>query len=72
MNNIFNENIFYSVNNKKWLIKDIDNLKVSKLVQDLDINDALARFICSRGIEIKNAEAFLNPSKKTNPFSIFY
>ena len=71
--NICNEKIFNSVNNKQWLIKDIDNLKVSKLIQDLDINDLLARFICSRGIKLENAEVFLNPSLKKqipSPFSM--
>tara|TARA_B100000686_G_C16805932_1_gene990403 strand:+ start:4353 stop:6101 length:1749 start_codon:yes stop_codon:yes gene_type:complete len=71
--NISYEKFFNSVNNKQWLIKDVDNLKVSKLVQDLDINDLLARLICSRGIESENAKVFLNPSLKKqipSPFSI--
>jgi single-stranded-DNA-specific exonuclease len=57
-------NYFYSVNNKKWSIKTIEERKVNKLIQDLAISDFLARIICSRNIEISQAENFIYPSLK--------
>jgi single-stranded-DNA-specific exonuclease len=59
-------NYLNSVNNKKWSLKNIEERKVDKLVQDLQISDLLARIICSRNIEIDNAKDFLNPSLKKN------
>ena len=67
------ENSFDSVNKKLWSIKDIDNLKVTKLIQEFDIDDLLARFICSRNIDFNNVSDFLNPSLKKqipSPFII--
>ncbi len=57
-----NSNYYFSVNNKKWLIKAIEERKVNKLIQDLQISDFLARLICSRNINIDKAENFINPS----------
>ena len=57
-------NYLYSVNNKKWSIKTIEERKVNKLIQDLAISDFLARIICSRNIEISQAEDFIYPSLK--------
>ena len=57
-----NNNYYFSVNKKKWSIKAIEERKVNKLIQDLQINDFLARLICSRNINIDKAEDFINPS----------
>ena len=57
-------NYFYSVNNKKWSIKTIEERKVNKLIQDLAISDFLARIFCSRNIKISQAENFIYPSLK--------
>jgi len=67
------ENKFHSVSGKYWSIKEIDNLKAQQLVQKLNINDILARFICSRGIDSDNVDIFLKPSLKKqlpSPFVI--
>ncbi len=67
------ENKFHSVSGKYWSIKEVDNLKAQQLVQKLNINDILARFICSRGIDIDNVDIFLKPSLKKqlpSPFVI--
>jgi len=72
LNNI-DEKYSYSVSNKRWAIRDVDNLKTAKLVQKLNISDYLARYICSRGVDINKAELYLNPSLKEqipSPFSI--
>ena len=72
MNNI-DEKYSYSVSKKRWAIRDVDNLKTAKLVQKLNISDYLARYICSRGVDINKAELYLNPSLKKqipSPFSI--
>jgi len=67
-------NYYYnSVKEKTWSIKNIEERKVTKLVQDLQISDFLARIICSRGIDIDKAKGFLRPSLRENlpsPFSI--
>jgi len=55
-------NYFNSVNNKKWSLRAIEERKVNKLIQDLEISDFLARFVSSRNIEIDKAEDFINPS----------
>ncbi len=58
---------------KRWSLKNIEERKVNKLVQDLQISDFLARIICARDIDISNVEGFLNPSLKSNlpsPFEI--
>ena len=60
------ENKFHSVSGKYWSIKEVDNLKAQQLVQKLNINDILARFICSRGIDSDNVDIFLKPSLKNN------
>jgi single-stranded-DNA-specific exonuclease len=57
-----NNNYYFSVNKKKWSIKAIEERKVNKLIQDFQINDFLARLICSRNINIDKAEDFINPS----------
>lgn len=57
-----NSNYYFSVNKKKWSIKPIEERKVNKLIQDLNISDLLARLICSRGITTDKAEDFINPS----------
>ncbi|PPR15787.1 MAG: Single-stranded-DNA-specific exonuclease RecJ [Alphaproteobacteria bacterium MarineAlpha9_Bin3] len=67
-------NYYYnSVKDKTWSLKNIEERKVNKLVQDLQISDFLARIICSRGIDIDKVEGFLRPSLRENlpsPFSI--
>jgi len=57
-----NNNYYFSVNKKKWSIKAIEERKVNKLIQDLQISDFLARLICSRNISLDKAEDFINPS----------
>ena len=57
-----NSNYYFSVNKKKWSVKSIEERKVNKLIQDLNISDFLARLICSRDITIDQAEDFINPS----------
>ena len=66
-------NYYNSVKQKRWSLKNIEERKVNKLVQDLQISDFLARIICARDIDISNVEGFLNPSLKNNlpsPFEI--
>ena len=66
-------NYFNSVKKKKWSLKNIEERKVTKLIQDLQISDFLARIICSREIDLNNAEDFLKPSLKKylpSPFTI--
>ena len=68
-----NNTYFHSVKKKKWSLKSIEERKVNKLTQDLQISDFLAQVICSRNIEISNVEDFLRPSLKKNlpsPLSI--
>ena len=68
-----NKNNFLSVSDKYWTIKHVDNLKAAQLVQKLNINDLLARFICLRDIDFDNIDVFLNPSLKKqlpSPFII--
>jgi len=57
-----NSNYYFSVNKKKWSVKSIEERKVNKLIQDLNISDFLARLICSRDITTDKAEDFINPS----------
>ena len=59
-------NYYNSVKQKRWSLKNIEDRKVNKLVQDLQISDFLARIICARDIDISNVESFLNPSLKNN------
>ena len=64
---------FNSVKKKLWSLKNIEERKVNKLVQDLQISDFLARIICTRGIDIEEADSFLRPSLRENlpsPLSI--
>jgi len=66
-------NYYNSVKQKRWCLKNIEERKVNKLVQDLQISDFLARIICTRDIKIDNVDDFLRPSLKNNlpsPFSI--
>lgn len=68
-----NGNYYNSVKKKIWSLKDIEERKVNKLVQDLQISDFLARIICSRGIDIDKAEIYLYPSLREtlpSPLSI--
>ncbi len=52
-------NCYYnSVKDKTWSIKNIEERKVNKLVQDLQISDFLARIICSRGIDVDKVKGF--------------
>ena len=55
-------NYFSSVNNRKWSLRVIEERKVNKLIQDLEISDFLARFVSSRNIDIDKVEDFINPS----------
>ena len=57
-----NNNYYFSINKKKWAIKAVEERKVNKLIQDLQISDFLARLICSRNIDLDKAEGYINPT----------
>ena len=57
-------NYYNSVKKKTWSLKHIEERKVNKIVQDLQISDFLARIICTRDIAIDEVEDFIEPSLK--------
>ena len=59
-------NYYNSVKQKTWSLKHIEERKVNKIVQDLQISDFLARIICTRDIAIDEVEDFIEPSLKKN------
>ena len=59
-------NYYNSVKLKTWSLKHIEERKVNKIVQDLQISDFLARIICTRDIAIDEVEDFIEPSLKKN------
>jgi len=58
---------FISVTGKKWALRDIEERKVDKLVQDLEISDFLARIACSRQEKLDShlVERWLDPKLKS-------
>ena len=59
---------FYSVTGKEWALKAIQERKIDKLVQELDISDFLARIVCSRNLDLVDsdiAEKWLEPRLKS-------
>ena len=59
---------FYSVTGKEWALKAIQERKIDKLVQELDISDFLARIVCSRNLDLIDsdiAEKWLEPRLKS-------
>ena len=54
----------YSVSDKKWQIKDIDNQKILQLMQQYNLNEVTSRILINNNIPLNNISSFLNPKLK--------
>ena len=53
-----------SVTGKRWRVRDADERLVTTLCQKLELPELVARVVAARGIELDDAENFLNPTLK--------
>ena len=53
-----------SVTGKRWRARDADERLVMTLCQKLELPELVARVVAARGIELDDAEIFLNPTLK--------
>ena len=54
-----------SVTDRRWVMTDADERAALTLAQGLGLPEIIARVLAARGINIDDAEAFLNPTLPT-------